>query len=231
MTSFCSGAVRNPATSSASLVSSVISCRRRRDASPNVHPDGPRAYSSKCFAAPTSAIFPCTIVGCGASGAFLYGYQRWIPRCSPWRSFLSRLGTLIEESCLPIRPEVLEFGRGLGLTPMQLASAGGDWQFLYAIPPTRINEAELIALEGGHKLSVVGEFTADSAIAYRPVDGAIRGLDRFEHDSFIPERSARVSLIGLVILSAGESMLEMQRKPVPRRTVDAEPLAVHGLDA
>jgi len=104
---------------------------------------------------------------------------------------LSRLGTLIEESCLPIRPEVLEFGRGLGLTPMQLASAGGDWQFLYAIPPARISEAELIALEGGHKLSVVGEFTADSAIAYRPVDGAIRGLDRFEHDSFIPGRSGK----------------------------------------
>jgi thiamine-monophosphate kinase len=103
----------------------------------------------------------------------------------------SRLGALIEESRLPVRPEVLEFGRSLGLTPMQLASAGGDWQFLYAIPPGCLRRAQDIALECGHKLSVVGEFTAEPAIAYRTVDGITRTLDRLEHDSFLPGRSGK----------------------------------------
>jgi thiamine-monophosphate kinase len=103
----------------------------------------------------------------------------------------SRLGALIDESQLPVRPEVVEFGRTLGLTPMQLVSAGGDWQFLYAIPPERIEKAHHIALQSGHKLSVVGEFTADPVIAYRRLDGLTQSLNRFEHDSFIPGRSGK----------------------------------------
>ncbi len=103
----------------------------------------------------------------------------------------SDVGAMIEESELPVHPKIAEFCRNLGVSPIQLGSAGGDWQFLYAIPPGNLSEARKIALQGGHKLSVVGEFTADRTIAYRSVDGVIRGLDRFEHDSFIPGRSGK----------------------------------------
>ena len=96
----------------------------------------------------------------------------------------SGVGAFIDEGRIPVHPDVAELAKGLSLRPMQLALAGGDWQYLYAIPPTRLPDAERIARSVGMRVTVIGEVLEASLIAARTLEGEFRHVNRIEHDSF-----------------------------------------------
>lgn len=97
----------------------------------------------------------------------------------------SRVGATIDESLIPIKPELIALADKLGFGRLPLSLAGGDWQFLYAIPRENIGRAMDIASELGGCLSIIGEFQHDpSRILAKTLDGDLRRFLRFEHDSF-----------------------------------------------
>ena len=97
----------------------------------------------------------------------------------------SGVGAAVDESHLPIRTDVLSLAEALGLKRMQLPNAGGDWQYVYAIPPQHIETARQLAVEAGHPLTVIGGFHADvDNISVNTIGGELRDLLRIEHDSF-----------------------------------------------
>lgn len=97
----------------------------------------------------------------------------------------SGVGAVIDESKLPINPELTEFANSLGLRPMQLTLAGGDWQYLYAIPENKLDETEKIACEIGYPVTVIGEIVEPGFVAVCTSEGDYKKLKRIEHDSFI----------------------------------------------
>ncbi len=96
----------------------------------------------------------------------------------------SGVGAVIDERRIPVHPDVAELASALALRPMQLALAGGDWQYLYAIPPTRLPDAERIARSVGAPVTVIGEILDATLIAARTLEGEFRHVNRIEHDSF-----------------------------------------------
>lgn len=100
-------------------------------------------------------------------------------------SSASGVGAVIDESKLPINPALNELANSIGLRPIQLTLAGGDWQFLYAIPKDKLPEAEGIAKCIGSRLYVIGEAVEVSFMAVRTIEGTYRHLNLIEHDSFV----------------------------------------------
>lgn len=97
----------------------------------------------------------------------------------------SHVGATVDESLIPIRPELVVLADKLGFGRLPLSLAGGDWQFLYAIPRKNIDRALGIASALGGCLSIIGEFQHDpSQILARTQDGNLKRFLRFEHDSF-----------------------------------------------
>lgn len=97
----------------------------------------------------------------------------------------SAAGAVIDERKIPINPALQEFSQALGIRPAQLALAGGDWQYLYSIPPAQLREAERIATSHGGLLSIIGRVIRDpELIVARNLNGEYRHLARIEHDSF-----------------------------------------------
>lgn len=96
----------------------------------------------------------------------------------------SGVGAVIDESKLPINPDVMPLAKMLGIRPMQLTLAGGDWQYLYAIPKDKLEEAERIAASIGSRITVIGNTVEPTFIAARTSEGSYRHVKRIEHDSF-----------------------------------------------
>lgn len=96
----------------------------------------------------------------------------------------SGVGAVIDERRIPVHRDVRGTASALGLRPMQLALAGGDWQYLYAIAPTKLPDAERIARSIGTQVTVIGEVVEPGLIAARTLEGEFRYVNRIEHDSF-----------------------------------------------
>jgi thiamine-monophosphate kinase len=96
----------------------------------------------------------------------------------------SGVGAVIDEERLPINPQLIGFANSLGLRSMQLTLAGGDWQYLYAIPENKISEAQRIAEMVGTPISVIGCAVKQNMMAVRTKEGSYRHMNKIEHDSF-----------------------------------------------
>ena len=103
----------------------------------------------------------------------------------------SGVGAVIDESKLPINPDLNDLAKKMGLRPMQLTLAGGDWQYLYAIPQKKMMEAEQIACKLDFPISVIGHVVESTFIASRTLEGDYRHLKRIEHDSFMDEPNGK----------------------------------------
>ena len=97
----------------------------------------------------------------------------------------SDVGALIDERRIPLHPELADLVAASGLGPLQLSSAGGDWQYLYCVPADRLPELNRVAASVGEAISVIGAVVERGMLAVRTTDGAWRRLERLEHDSFI----------------------------------------------
>ncbi|WP_417809105.1 thiamine-phosphate kinase [Thioclava sp.] len=96
----------------------------------------------------------------------------------------SSCGALVDELRIPLHPDLDELVLASGLSPLQLATAGGDWQFLYAVPPDLLSTLQQTAASLDAMVTVIGSFTERREIAIRHLDGAWHQLERVEHDSF-----------------------------------------------
>jgi thiamine-monophosphate kinase len=103
----------------------------------------------------------------------------------------SGVGAVIDESKLPINPELLDLAKSIGLRPMQLTLAGGDWQYLYSISTDKLEEAKKIASNIGFPITVIGNTVEPNIIAARTSEGTYRHLKRIEHDSFLDKSSGK----------------------------------------
>lgn len=96
----------------------------------------------------------------------------------------SNVGAIIDESKIPIHPGLVSFAQSLKLRPMQLSLAGGDWQYLYAVPPSHISTAKEISEKIGVPISIIGEIIETRQVIARTLEGDFRNIERIEHDSF-----------------------------------------------
>jgi thiamine-monophosphate kinase len=96
----------------------------------------------------------------------------------------SDCGALVDERRIPLHPELDELVLASGLSPLQLATAGGDWQFLYVVPPEQLLALQQLAASQGSTVTFIGNITESREIAIRHLDGAWHQLERIEHDSF-----------------------------------------------
>lgn len=98
-------------------------------------------------------------------------------------------GALVDELRIPLHPDLDELVLASGLSPLQLATAGGDWQFLYAVPPDLLSTLQQLAASQDAKATVIGSVTESREIAIRYLDGAWHRLERMEHDSLADDRN------------------------------------------
>jgi len=96
----------------------------------------------------------------------------------------SGLGAIIDENKIPINPLLSDLANSLNLRPMQLSLAGGDWQYLYTIPQSKLAEAEAIAQKVGWPISILGHTHQSDFIGARTLEGEFRHINRIENDSF-----------------------------------------------
>lgn len=120
----------------------------------------------------------------------------------------SDCGALVDELRFPIHPDLDDLVLASGLPPLQLVTAGGDWQFLYAVPPALLPTLMNLAASHEANLSIIGAFTKSRDVAIRHVDGAWHRLDRVEHDSFADASNGigHFSKIGMDQLRRGEPL-------------------------
>ena len=96
----------------------------------------------------------------------------------------SDCGALVDELRIPLHPDLDELILASGLPPLQLVTAGGDWQFLYAVPPEVLPTLQKLAASQEANVSIIGAITESRDVAIRHLDGAWHRLERVEHDSF-----------------------------------------------
>jgi len=96
----------------------------------------------------------------------------------------SALGANLKEECLPINPGVKALALGIGLSPVQLSLAGGDWRFLYSVPEENYPALLDIADRIKHKVHCIGKVTQNSGIWVERLDGTRSELSDIENDSF-----------------------------------------------
>ncbi|NEX48232.1 thiamine-phosphate kinase [Pseudotabrizicola algicola] len=96
----------------------------------------------------------------------------------------SDCGAFVDELSIPMHPHLNDLVTASGLSPLQLSIAGGDWQFLYAVPPDHLPMMHQLASSLDAKVTVIGGITTNQEIAIRHSDGAWHLLERLEHDSF-----------------------------------------------
>ena len=102
------------------------------------------------------------------------------------RNILSEtnLGIQLNESSIPIHPELRELAGKLKLTPLQLSMAVGDWQFLYCIPKNNVNLLQRIAQTSESSITVIGEVINESGVWANTLTGQREKLRQIENDSF-----------------------------------------------
>lgn len=96
----------------------------------------------------------------------------------------SGVGALIEERRIPLHPALTDLVLASGLSPLQLSSAGGDWQYLYSVPSERLADLNRIAVSLGTVVGIIGRVVEREILAVKTTDGTWRRLKRLEHDSF-----------------------------------------------
>lgn len=96
----------------------------------------------------------------------------------------SDCGALIDERLIPLHPDLGDLILASGLSSLQLGAAGGDWQFLYAVPAENLPTLRQLAELHDAKVTVIGGITESREIAIRHLDGVWHRLERIEHDSF-----------------------------------------------
>lgn len=96
----------------------------------------------------------------------------------------SGVGAKIDEAQIPIDPLLQEYADSLGLRRIQLSLAGGDWEYLYAVPANALNEIQRIADKVNYPFRVIGHTVCPDTIGVITLDGEYRHLERIEHDSF-----------------------------------------------
>jgi len=101
----------------------------------------------------------------------------------------SACGAFVDEQRIPLHPDLDELIFASGLSPLQLSTAGGDWQFLYAVPPVHLPAMFQLTASQDAKVTVIGGITEREEIAIRHFDGAWHQLERIEHDSFADDEN------------------------------------------
>lgn len=97
----------------------------------------------------------------------------------------SGVGASLDLRHVPIAENVRNYAkRHLAVERESLIAANGDWQFLYAIPQDKYDEALAIAENAGATISAVGIFTSDRNVTAKGEDGSRRQLNRLENDGF-----------------------------------------------
>lgn len=97
----------------------------------------------------------------------------------------SEVGAELEMHKIPVFEKVWSFANTfLGVKRESLIAANGDWQFLYAIPQRKYENALAIARKVGVPISAIGTFTAEQSVTARGGDGLRRHLNRIENDGF-----------------------------------------------
>jgi thiamine-monophosphate kinase len=102
------------------------------------------------------------------------------------RNILSgtNLGIQLNESSIPIHQELRKLAGKLKLTPLQLSMAGGDWQFLYCVPKSKVNSLQQIAETSESLITVIGEVINERGVWANTLNGQREKLRQIEHDSF-----------------------------------------------
>jgi thiamine-monophosphate kinase len=117
----------------------------------------------------------------------------------------SGVGAVVDERRIPMHPALSSVISATGLSPLQISSAGGDWQYLYAVAPSQIEDLERMAASIGATVSVIGAVVEPGLMAVRTLDGEWRELNRVEHDSFADRDGAgHFSKIGHLVAVAGD---------------------------
>jgi thiamine-monophosphate kinase len=117
----------------------------------------------------------------------------------------SGAGAIVDERRIPMHPALSSVISATGLSPLQISSAGGDWQYLYAVAPSQIEDLERMAASIGATVSVIGAVVEPGLMAVRTLDGEWRELNRVEHDSFADRDGAgHFSKIGHLVAVAGD---------------------------
>ncbi len=96
----------------------------------------------------------------------------------------SDFGAIIEESKIPIHEETLKIANTLNIRPMQLTLTGGDWQYLYSIPESNIDEVKAIAEMIDFPISVIGKVIEENEVVIKTLENEYKKLLRVENDRF-----------------------------------------------
>jgi len=96
----------------------------------------------------------------------------------------SGFGAIIDEAKLPIHSISRDVSESLNIRPLQLTFAGGDWQYLYAIPKENMVKAYEIAQEIDCSITVIGKVSEDKSIMINTLENEYRILKRIENDRF-----------------------------------------------
>ena len=103
----------------------------------------------------------------------------------------SGYGAVLFEDLIPFDPRLKNTIDELGLLPLQMSAAGGDWEFLYAIPHEHMEELQKLPSMNETLMTVVGVITADPVSKIRTSDGNWRLLPRLINDSFSDSASSK----------------------------------------
>ncbi|MEH6626620.1 MAG: thiamine-phosphate kinase [Motiliproteus sp.] len=96
----------------------------------------------------------------------------------------SAVGAILIESNIPIEPDVKKIIGTYGIRSIEIGLGTGDWQYLYAISPDRINELAELLVAHNEQLYIIGTATEDKAINVVTLEKDIRMLKRLEQDTF-----------------------------------------------
>lgn len=97
----------------------------------------------------------------------------------------SQLAAILDKKAVPIDPFAAQLERARGGDALQLAMSGGeDYQFLFAIPPDRMDGLKDLAVVWDLPLTIVGEFTEGPPTVSVQDGETLTPLDTQGHDHF-----------------------------------------------
>lgn len=103
----------------------------------------------------------------------------------------SGCGAIVEEQFLPVPEEMTQVALDHGLNAIHLTLSGGDWEYMYAIPPKNYDLTAEIAKRHGRNLLIVGRVESSSGLKFHLKYGGMRELPIEGHDSFLGRMSGK----------------------------------------
>lgn len=100
----------------------------------------------------------------------------------------SGLGAVVYEDRIPMRKESIVIASKMGVPPIQLSLASGDWEFLYAVPESDIDIFMETASWYSAEACVIGRFTKKRKVIISDDNGDFEFL-KIENDRFMEGRS------------------------------------------